>query len=123
MNNAKSRLLIEDYAGVTVVTFSDTSILDTATIDQLGKDLFTLPDTLNKQKIILDFSNVKFLSSQALGVLLTMHKKVAAIKGTLVLSALRQELMKVFTITSLDKIFKFFPNDEAALKSFGVNLR
>jgi len=120
---ANSRLVIEDYAGVTVVTFSDSSILDTATIEQLGKDLYALPDTQHKQKVVLDFSNVKFLSSQALGVLLTMQKKMAAIKGSLALVGLRQELMKVFTITSLDRLFKFFPDDAAALKSFGVHVR
>lgn len=118
-----SRLVIQDYAGVTVVTFSDSSILDTATITQIGNDLFQLPDVQHKQKIILDFINVKFLSSHALGVLITLNKKLAAIKGTLSICSLRPELMKVFTITSLDKLFKFFPNDAAALKSFGVHVK
>lgn len=118
-----SRLVIQDYAGVTVVTFSDSSILDTATITQLGNDLFQLPDVQNKQKIVLDFINVKFLSSHALGILITLNKKLAAIKGTLSICSLRPELMKVFTITSLDKLFKFFPSDAAALKSFGVHVK
>jgi anti-sigma B factor antagonist len=119
---AESRLLIQDFAGVCVVTFTDSSILDSATIDQLGKDLYHLTDDLNKQKMIIDFNNVKFLSSQVLGILITLNKKSAAIKGTLVLCSLKPDLMKVFTITSLDKLFKFFPNDVAALKHFGVNL-
>jgi anti-sigma B factor antagonist len=120
---AESRIVIEDYAGVTVVTFSDSSILDSLVIDQLGKDLYHLTDTLNKQKLVLDFSNVKFLSSQVLSLLLTLNKKAAAIKGTLVLCSLRPELMKIFTITNLDKLFKFHKDDAAALASFGVNLR
>lgn len=120
---AESRILVEDYAGVTVVTFSDSSILDSLVIDQLGKDLYHLTDTLNKQKLVLDFSNVKFLSSQVLSLLLTLNKKASAIKGTLVLCSLRPELMKIFTITNLDKLFKFHKDDAAALASFGVNLR
>jgi anti-sigma B factor antagonist len=120
---AGSRMMIEDYAGVTVVTFSDTSILDSATIDQIGRDLYPLADAQNRRKLVLDFSNVKFLSSQALGILITFQKKVAAIQGTLVLCGLRPELMKIFTITSLDRLFQFFPEDAAALKSFGVNVQ
>ncbi len=120
---AASRIVVQEYAGVTVVTFNDSSILDSATIDQLGKDLYHLTDTLNKQKLIVDFCNVKFLSSQVLGVLITLNKKAAAIKGTLVFCGLKSDLMKVFTITSLDKLFKFFPDDAAALKHFGVYVK
>lgn len=120
---AKANLLIEDYAGVTLVTLNDSSILEAPVIEQLGRELYHLTDDLNKQKIILDFTNVKFLSSQALGVLLTLHKKAASIKGSVVLSGLKPELKKVFSLTNLDKIFKFFPNDAAALASFGVHLK
>ena len=118
-----SRMVIEDYAGVTVVTFSDSSILDSTVIEQLGRDLYELTDKQNKQKIILDFTNVKFLSSQVLGVLLTLNKKSQAIKGTLVLCSMKPELKKIFTITNLDKLFKFYKDDGEALGSFGVNLR
>ncbi len=120
---AKANLLIEDYAGVMLVTFNDSSILDASVIEQLGRDLYHLIDELKKQKIVLDFTNVKFLSSQALGVLLTLHKKVVSIKGSVLLSGLKPELKKVFSLTNLDKIFKFFPNDAAALASFGVHLK
>lgn len=119
---ASSHLLIEDYAGVTVVTFTDSSILDAATIDQIGKDLYHLTDVQNKQKLVLDFTNVKFLSSHALGVFMTLQRKANAIKGVMVIAALRKELMKVFNLTGLEKLFKFFPSDTAALESFGVRL-
>jgi anti-sigma B factor antagonist len=120
---AKANLSIEDYAGVVVVTFNDSSILDAGAIEQLGKDLYHLTDEQHRQKLVLNFSNVKFLSSQALGILLTLHKKARELKGEVVLCGLKPELKKVFTITSLDKIFKFFADDVAALASFGVRLQ
>jgi anti-anti-sigma factor len=118
-----SRLLVEDYAGVTLVTFTDSSILDNATIEQIGKDLYQLVEVQNKQKIVVDFSNVKFLSSHALGVLLTLQKKTIAHKGSVDLCGVRKELMKIFTLTDLDKIFKFYPDDEAALAAHNVRLK
>ena len=36
---AKSNLLVEDYAGVAGVTFNDSSLLDSAMIDQIGRGL------------------------------------------------------------------------------------
>ncbi len=118
-----SNLLIEDYAGVTLVTFNESSLLDAAVIEQLGRDLYRLVDEQDRRKVVLDFSNVKFLSSRTLGILLNLHKKAAGIRGEVVLSGLRSELKKVFTITSLDKVFKFFPNDAAAMKSVGVYVK
>lgn len=117
-----SRIIVEDYAGVTVVTFTDPSILDTATIEQLGRDLYRLTDAQNKRRLVLDFSKVKFLSSHALGVLITLQKKAQSIKGEMVIAGLRTELMKVFALTGLDKVFKFFPTDAKALESFGVRV-
>jgi anti-sigma B factor antagonist len=120
---AKTSLLTEDYAGVTLVTFTDTSILDGAVIEELGKALYQLVDQQNKRRVVLDFSNVKFLSSHALGVLLTLYKKAREIKGEVVLCGLRADLKKVFTLTNLDKVFQFFPDDAAALASFGVRVQ
>lgn len=119
---ATSNLLIEDYAGVAVVTFTSSAILDMRSVDQLGKELYRLPDEQNKQKIVLDFSNVKFLSSQAIGVFLNLRKKSEAVKGKMVFCSVRKEIMKLFEITKLDKVFTFYPDDAAALKSFGVHV-
>jgi len=118
-----SRFVVQDYAGVTVVTFSDHSLLDSGAIDQLGRDLAELVDQKNKQRLILDFANVRLLSSHCLGVLLNLDKKSKAIKGTLVLCGIRKELMKAFSATGLDKMFRFYPDDVAALESFNVHVK
>jgi anti-sigma B factor antagonist len=120
---AASRLLIQDFAGVTVVTITDANIIDATVIDGIGKELYTLVDVQNKRQMILDFTKVKTLSSHSLGVLLTLKKKVAEIKGTLVLCAVRKEISKIFMLTGLDKQFTFFPDDAAALDSFGVRVK
>lgn len=117
-----SRLVIEPYADVIVVTFQDSSILEMRIIDQIGQDLYELVDKQNKQKIILDFTNVKFLASHTLGVLLNLNKKAKAINGQMVICCIRKELMKLFTITNLDKVFKFFPTDKEALQHFNVTV-
>jgi len=119
---ANSHLLVEDYAGVTVVKLQDSSILDTHVIDRIGRELYALTDEQNRRKLVLDFSNVKFLASHTLGVLLTLRKKSQAIGGSLVLCGLRKDLMQVFLITNLDKVFEFFSDDAAALRHFKVRV-
>jgi anti-anti-sigma factor len=119
---AGSRILVEDYAGVTVVTPTDGALIDSSVIDQMAKDLYHLVDVQNKQRLVVDFSNVKLLGSHALGVLLTLLGKSKQIKGKLALCGLRKELQKVFTLTGLDKQFAFYADDAAALLSFGVRV-
>lgn len=119
---SSSSLLIQNYSGVTVVSFMESAMLDSRAIEAVGKELFRLPDKLNKQKLIVDLTEVRFLASQAIGVLLDLHRRVQAIKGTLVLCGVREDIMKVFKITSLDKLLKFFPDESSALKSFGIAL-
>jgi len=52
-------------------------------------------------------------------MLLNLHKKSAAIKGTLVLCGLKKDLMKVFEIMNLTKMLKFCANEKDALSVFG----
>lgn len=120
---SSARLLIQDYAGVTVVTFQDNSILDVRAIDRIAEELYHLVDAQNKQKLILDLSNVRYLASHALGMLITLHKKAKAARGEMVLCGIRAELRSVFSITNLDKILRIFEDDAAALKHFHVHVR
>ena len=119
---ANPHFSVEDYAGVLLAKLIDSAILEGAMIQQMGEALYALAANHPKLKLVLDFSNVKVLSSQMLGVLITLKDRTQKNKGGLALCGLRPELKKVFTITSLDKMFSFFPDDTAALASFGVRI-
>ena len=114
------RLLIQTIRDVTVVRLRESSILDTHLIQQISDELVELVDVKNRKKLLLDFSEVKFLSSSALGVLVTLRKKVEAIKGELVLASMQKDLRKIFKITNLDRLFKFKDDEDSALEVFGV---
>jgi anti-sigma B factor antagonist len=113
-------LLIQSIRDVTIVRFRETSILDTQLIQQISEDLTRLIEAQHRRKVLLDFSSVKFLSSSALGVLVTLKKKADSIKGTLVISGMNKDLRKVFKITNLDKMFEFKDDESSALEVFGV---
>ncbi len=112
-----TNMLISQMYGVTTVTFRSNSILDSVLVEAIGQELYKLVDQQALRKLVLDFSAVKVLSSQMIGVLINLHKKSQEIKGRLILCALRPELKKVFEITRLDKILSFAENEDAALKA------
>ncbi|MBN1491478.1 MAG: STAS domain-containing protein [Phycisphaerae bacterium] len=117
---AAPQLLVQTIRDVTIVDFRDSSILDTVQIEQIGQQLFKLVDEQARKKLVLDFETVRFLSSSALGMLITLRQKSQAIKGTMVLCNLRANLMEVFQITNLHKLFTFATDEKAALATFGV---
>lgn len=59
-----------------------------------------------KKNFHLDFSNCDFIDSTGLGVLVSAYKKCAEINGSLKLYYINSEVMKVFKLTRLDKIFE-----------------
>ena len=54
----------------------DRKILDEANIQELGHELYQLVEQDNRSKIILNFSNVEFLSSAALGKLIKNFRRL-----------------------------------------------
>ncbi len=117
---AQSGLLIHTIRDVTVVNFEDSSILDTAQIQKIGEELYRLVEVKYCKRMVLDFTKVQFLSSSALSVLLNLRNKSEAIKGSLVICGMRKDLMKVFEITKLNRLFKFCANEDEALHTFGI---
>lgn len=112
------RLEVADVGDVTVVRFVDRKILDEANIQEMGQELFQLVEEEKRGKIVLNFSSVDFLSSAALGKLITLEKKVKAHNGKLKLSNIRPEIYEVFAITKLNKLFDIKDDEAAALAAF-----
>src|SRR5574340_896944 len=118
MSSGTRRLDIDEVGDVTIAKFIDRKILDENNIQIIGNQLFDLVDEEGRTKIILDFSNVEYLSSAALGKLITMEKKVKASKGKLRLCCIRPEIYEVFAITKLNRLFKIYEDRERALEGF-----
>jgi anti-sigma B factor antagonist len=70
------------------------------------------------RRLLLDLSNVRFLSSNALGILVSLKKKVDAAGGRLRLCGLEPDLLELLRITNLDRIFEMYESREEALKDF-----
>ena len=112
------RINVEEIGGVTVARFVDKKILDETNIQNIGSQLFALVEEDGRSKILLDFENVEYLSSAALGKLITMDKKVKSAGGKLKLCSVRPEIYEVFAITKLNKVFDIQEDQERALESF-----
>ncbi len=112
------RIDLEEIDGVTVARLLEKKILDEANIESLGLELFALVDKDGRRNIILDFSLVEYLSSAALGKLITMHKKVSTAGGKLTLCNIQKDILDVFKITKLDRVLTLCTDLDDALSKF-----
>ena len=113
----QNRIDVSDVGDVSVVQFKDRKILDESNIQEMGRELFELVEQ-DRSKILLNFMNVEFLSSAALGKLITLDKKIKASKSQLKLSNIRPEIYEVFAITRLNKLFDIHEDESDALATF-----
>ena len=66
-------------------------------------------------RVLLDFTPVHHLSSQAIGIIVNVHKKTAAKKGgKLVLCGVCPQMLQLLKITRLDKLLKMVKDQKEA---------
>jgi len=118
MSQEKSHILVRKSGKVSVVEFCDRKILDELAIHEIGEELFALADKNHAPRLLLNFNNVKHLSSAALGMLITLHKKVEQTGGTLVLCEIVPQIFEVFKITRLNQVFDIHDTEDAGLAAF-----
>ena len=113
MDNKVDTEIISEGA-IAVVAFNATSISNIERIIAADRQIREFVEENRPAGIVFDFSGVKFFSSQALGLILNIRAQVAAYGGEVVISAINPQLHRVFKITNLDKVFRFFPDRESA---------
>ena len=108
---------ITSEGSAAIVTFKSASISGVEEIAVASKQIKEFIDENHPNKLIFDFEGVKFFSSQVLGLLLDIRMMLKTCNGEVVIIAINPQLHRVFKITNLDKIFRFFPERQTALES------
>ncbi len=111
-------LVIDEQKGIYVCEFTSSRILDETNIKEIGDALSALVDSREGPRIVLDFLNVDHLSSAALGMLINVNNRVKQRKGHLRLCKIRPQILEVFAITKLNRLFKILPTRDEAMQSF-----
>lgn len=117
MQEKNSRLKVTTMGTATAVELTDRKILDEVNISQIGAQLNALASQGTSPKLIVDFTNVAHMSSSALGMLITLHKRVRENDGELRLCNIQPTIYEVFVITRLNEIFEICSSRQEALDS------
>ena len=112
--HAFKQLAVQELAeGGTLVRFTRRRILGENVILQIRQEMETLvaPERL----MLLDMSNLEYLSSAALGILISTRRLLQKSTGKLTLCGIPEKIAEVFHICKLDRVFEIYPDLESAL--------
>ena len=110
---------VHPFEKYSVVEFRTPSLMDPIILEEIGKELYRLVDEEDRRKLLLDFERVQYLSSQAIGIILTLNKKLIPLKySKMVLCGVGPKLMELLKITRLDRILTIKPTQHEAIKVF-----
>ena len=68
-------------------------------------------------KMVIDMNNVLYMDSSFIGALVAGLKKVLSRNGEIALANISDDVMALFEMTRLDKVFKIYDNTEEAVNS------
>ncbi len=71
--------------------------------------------------MVLDFSKVEYMSSQAIGIVIGLHRKLSVLPNSkLLLCGVNAKLMQLLKITRLDRVLTLKPTQKEAINSLAV---
>jgi anti-sigma B factor antagonist len=115
MEELKPRISIYHAQNAKVVTLTDEKILEDEDIRGLEDSIMPLIDGI--VNLVIDFSNVNFLSSAVLGLLIRVSKRINEHKGTLKLCGIDPKIYEIFKITRLNEIFEIYSDARKAMQT------
>src|SRR5215203_5905113 len=71
-------------------------------------------------QIVVDLSDVSFIDSTTIGILMRTRKRLAALRGRLLVICADRNILRLFEITALDRMFELYRTREEALEHVDV---
>lgn len=105
---------VSDGDGISIIAL--TGNFDIASAKPFDEELTALADAGNN-KIVLDFSEVGFIASTGLRVLLKAAQRVKVDEGALVVCCVGQTVADVFSMTGFDTILAIYETRESAVEA------
>jgi anti-sigma B factor antagonist len=117
MASIKPRISVEYTENSIIATFTDEKILEEKDIKALQESIMSVIEEGQRINLILDFCNVRYLSSAVLGLLIRISKRIYECDGQLRLCNINPRIFEIFKITRLTKIFDIYPDVAGAAES------
>ncbi len=98
------------------VSFQDVELLfERDVVQNVGDELYDLVNRFGDHRIILSFRGINYVSSEMLGKMVSMRRRVIQKGGELILCHMDVVVRDVFASSHLDSLFEIVADEAAAL--------
>jgi anti-anti-sigma factor len=111
-------LEVEQIGEVTVATFTARHLLDEEKMQTIGTQLRSLGEEVGHRPLVLNFAAVERLSTEMVGKLIALQKKVQEKGGRLALCQINPQVYQVFKLLKLPQVLTIFADEQEALQRF-----
>ncbi|MCO6432441.1 MAG: STAS domain-containing protein [Deltaproteobacteria bacterium] len=120
MNGGFKHIACNRQGEVAVVQLLDKRLLAEQDVDETAEELFELVNGYEVTRMIVDFSQVRFIAARMLGKLITLHKFLRFKEGNFCLFGIEEAVLEAFRITRLTTTFEIADDEAAALNRLGA---
>jgi anti-sigma B factor antagonist len=104
---------------VEVLVITTAEVFKVDAVDEIGRELKHAVEASDATQFVLDLAAVKFLSSTALGIFISLQRRVVQKKAELKLAGVREGIQELFALTRLDTVFPIYRDTASAVEAFG----
>lgn len=107
--------LVTPRGEFTVIEFQTASLMNATELERISGALSLVLEKDRTGRIVLDFTPVQYLSSQAIGIIMGVNKKTSAVKGgKCILCGVSPTLLQLLKIMRLDRVLKIVKDQQEA---------
>jgi anti-sigma B factor antagonist len=108
-------ILKTETIGEVVVAKVGISQLDIQTTEEFREEVASLA---SNRHLVLDLGAVEFIDSTGLGALLSLLRKLKLNSGDLRLTGIGAQVLSIFRLVRMNRVFEIYPSVEEAVSSF-----
>ena len=117
---SREGLEVEQIGEVTVATFTQRHLLDEEKMQTIGTQLRSLGEEVGHRPLVLNFAAVERLSTEMVGKLIALQKKVQEKGGRLALCQINPQVYQVFKILKLPQVLTIFADEQERSSDFDL---
>src|SRR5690242_11931301 len=104
---------------VNVVMLRLPEMMDSHEFDRLNDDILAAIANAPQGRWVFDLSNLNYMGSSSLGLMVNIRQRVKQVGGQLVLCTISAPLMKIFHTCCLERLFAIYRTRDEALQKLG----
>jgi anti-sigma B factor antagonist len=106
---------VEDRGDAVVARFTRPQLSEEENLEQMGQELLSLVEQYHCRQLVVSLELVEFITSAALGKLITLHRRMHRKDGKLVLCGAHGTVADVLRTSRLHDYFTLAPDTQQAL--------